>query len=110
MDGTTMIETALTIAALHAVTYIALVAVSASVAPIRRWFASIGELVMRPFWLTSARTDATARRKQIDAEIDRELGQADPWGRQARADVLHAAVSSQRIRLLDDKFRTAVRT
>ena len=59
---------------------------------------------------TGERRDASTRRRRIEDEIDHELGKSDPWGRQARTDVIQATVQAQRIRILDQKCRAAIRT
>ena len=105
-----MLETVLVVVAASITAYILLVAMSASVHPLSNFAAFLGELFVRPFNVNADRRDASTRRRRIEDEIDRELGKSDPWGRQARTDVIQATVQAQRIRILDQKFRGAIRT
>jgi predicted HD phosphohydrolase len=61
-----------------------------------------------PLVLTTSRMDVNARRRNLEADVARELGQVDPLGQRARADVVQAAVDAQRIRVLDRMFRSTV--
>jgi hypothetical protein len=105
-----MMETVLIVVAASITGYILLVGMSASVHPLSNFASFVGELFVRPFNISAERRDASARRRRIEDEIDRELGQSDPWGCQERADVIRATVQARRIRILDQKFRGAVRT
>src|SRR5437868_1746036 len=105
METDMVVETILIVVGASITAYILLVGLSVSVHPLSNFASFLGELFVRPFTMTSARRDASARRRRIENEIDRELGKSDPWGRQARIDVNQATVQAQRIRMVDHKFR-----
>lgn len=106
-----MTEAELLIVAISVVAgYLILVGLSTAVLPITRFASQIGALLMRPFVFNADRVDSHARRRRIEEEIDRELGRSDAWGRQARAEVIQATFQAQRITMLDQKFRSAIRT
>jgi len=88
--------------------YLLLVGIASAVLPVTRLASEAGELFMRPFTATADKAEASSRFRVIEDEINRELGRLDPMGRQARADVVSAALQTQRIRVLDQKFRQAV--
>jgi hypothetical protein len=89
-------------------TYVAATALVYVTLPLARCASWLVEALAAPFSSMAVRIDIGARRKSIRAEVDRELGRADPLGQQARADVVRAAAEAQRIRVLDQMFRSAV--
>ena len=89
--------------------YLVLVALAYAALPFVHGASWLLSIIVTPFGQTGAQMGARTRRKSLDAEIERELGRGDPLGQQARADVVQAALDAQRIRVLDQMFRTTVR-
>jgi hypothetical protein len=108
--GTDMLETVLIVVAARITAYILLVGMSTSVDPLSNFAAFLGEFFVRPFNVNGGAPGREHSRRRIEDEIDRELGKSDPWGRQARTDVIQATVQAQRIRIMDQKCRAAIRT
>jgi hypothetical protein len=91
------------------VSYLLLAVLSSlTLVELSRLSSSVSDFFMRPFVASASRTDLRSRRRRIEREIDRELGGGDPWGRQARQDVVRAALEARRIRILDRHFRRAI--
>lgn len=90
--------------------YLILVGFSTAAHPLSRLTSQLGTILVRPFTLNATRADVNGRRHHLEEEVARELGQLDQTGRQARADVIQAALQTQRIRIMDQKFRSAIRS
>lgn len=88
--------------------YLFLLVAANAALPITNLASYLVRTLVRPFDLAHDRLDVSARKKAIEDEIARELGQGDPFGQRARSDVVRAAVEAQRIRVLDQAFRSTV--
>jgi hypothetical protein len=88
--------------------YLLLVAMTGVWAQLPPLAARLGRAVCDPFLFAAERADVRRRRRHIEDEVDRALGQTDAWGRRARAEVVQAAHDAQRIRMLDQMFRHTV--
>lgn len=88
--------------------YLILVTLSAAVLPLGQLAAHAIELLIRPFAAVSHKADLGERRRRIEREIESELGRDGSTVREARADLIAATLQTQRIRILDQKFRTSV--
>jgi hypothetical protein len=88
--------------------YLLLWAVAYAAPPLLRGASQVASSFAAPFTSMSSRMDVNSRRRRLAIEVDRELGHDDHLGRQARAEVVEAALEAQRIRILDRMFRSTV--
>jgi hypothetical protein len=101
-----MISNVLIVVASLVVVYVVLVGMALAIVPFMQGASRVANAMLLPFSLTTGRIDSGGRRRQLLREAERELG-LDLTGN-ARADVMQAARDAQRIRVLDQLFRTTV--
>jgi hypothetical protein len=97
----------LSVAALLAA-YVVLVAAVRALHPTRLAGAQIRHAVTAPFFASFGEFDRENRLRQLEDEMRRALGMDDVSESQARADIIEAAVSAQRIRILSQRLRATV--
>jgi hypothetical protein len=88
--------------------YVLLVVALRTMRPLRRLAAETASGFAEP--VSSVFEDRARERRfeQLEAEVQRMLGERDPWGDEARGDIVEAAVAAQQINILNQTLRSSV--